>query len=261
MGFHYNDLGHLSGGETVVVTISGNAVNVRLMDSSNFQSYRAGRSHRYFGGLAERSPVRLVVPHSGHWYVTIDFQGLRGSARFGISVEPPESGPLPPIREQPLSSVPSLVRRHKELPDEPSAPAARDFDVFISHASEDKDAVVRPLAETLRTGGLDVWYDEFELKIGDSLRRKIDAGLARSRFGVVVLSQDFFRKGWANYELDGLVTRAVSGDQVLLPIWHKITKAEVIAYSPSLADKLARSTATHTIEEIAAEILEVIRSA
>jgi len=161
--------------------------------------------------------------------------------------------------------MPSLVRQRHNLSDEtpnPSGePAARDFDVFISHASEDKDAVVRPLAEALRQGGLDVWYDEFELKIGDSLRRKIDSGLARSRFGVVVLSNDFIKKGWTNYELDGLVTRAVSGEQVLLPIWHNITKRELIAFSPSLADKLARSTATHTVEEIAAEIVEVIKGA
>ncbi len=119
---------------------------------------------------------------------------------------------------------------------------------------------MRPLAEALKSGGLDAWYDEFELRIGDSLRQKIDRGLAKSRFGVVVLSSDFFRKGWTNYELDGLVTKAVSGEQVLLPIWHNITKSQVIEYSPSLADKLARNTATHTVEEIAAEIIEVIRA-
>lgn len=99
------------------------------------------------------------------------------------------------------------------------------------------------------------------MKIGDSLRRKIDAGLAKSKFGVVVLSRSFFGKGWTNYELDGLVTRAVSGEQILLPIWHEITKKELIDYSPSLADKVARSTGTHTIEEIATEIIEVIRGA
>lgn len=117
------------------------------------------------------------------------------------------------------------------------------------------------LCAALSAGGLSVWYDEFELRIGDSLRRKIDTGLANSRFGVVVLSRSFFGKGWPNYELDGLVTRAVSGDQVLLPIWHEITKQEVIEYSSSLADKMARSTATHTVEEIAAEIIEVIHCA
>jgi phosphoribosylaminoimidazole carboxylase (NCAIR synthetase) len=78
---------------------------------------------------------------------------------------------------------------------------------------------------------------------------------------VVVLSQDFFGKGWTNYELDGLVTRANSGEQILLPIWHNITKQQLISYSPSLADKVARSTTTHTVEEIAAEIVDVIKSA
>ena len=71
--------------------------------------------------------------------------------------------------------------------------------MFISHASEDKDEVVRPLAMALKEKGLSVWYDEFELKIGDSLRRKIDLGLAKSNFGIVVISRDFINKGWTNY--------------------------------------------------------------
>ena len=104
----------------------------------------------------------------------------------------------------------------------------------------------------------DVWFDEFELKIGDSLRRKIDKGLANSKFGVVILSKSFIKKGWANYELDGIITKSVSGQQVVLPIWHDITKQEVIDYSPSLADKLARNTAISTIEEIAKEINVVV---
>jgi len=108
--------------------------------------------------------------------------------------------------------------------------------------------------------GLRVWYDEFELRLGDSLRRKIDAGLARSRFGVVVFSHSFFAKNWPQYELDGLVTREMTGAQVILPLWHRITKSEVIAQSPSLADKVARSTADFTIEEIAREIADVIRN-
>lgn len=132
------------------------------------------------------------------------------------------------------------------------------YDVFISHASEDKDSVVRPLAQALVTRGLKVWYDEFELKIGDSLRRKIDRGLAKSRFGIVVLSQSFIKKGWTNYELDGIISKANTGEQVILPIWHGITKQEVLDYSPSLADKVARNTASYTIEEIAEEIAELI---
>lgn len=257
MQFVQHDLGYRQGGDIVEVILSGNAANVRLMDSSNFSSYRNGRPHRYYGGLAQRSPIRIQVPHAGHWYVAVDMQGLSGSVRSSARILP---GPLPPLREAPLSSVPSLVQP-EQPPGMGDASTDREYDVFISHASEDKDAVVRPLANALRDGGLRVWFDEFELRIGDSLRRKIDLGLAKSRFGVVVLSRSFFAKGWPNYELDGIVTRAVSGEQVLLPVWHEITKKEVIDYSPSLADKLARSTATHTIEEIAAEIIKVIRGA
>lgn len=132
------------------------------------------------------------------------------------------------------------------------------WDVFISHASEDKEAVAEPLAEELTARGVKVWLDKTELRIGDSLRRKIDAGLAKSRFGVVVLSRSFFAKGWPQYELDGIVSRSISGEQTLLPLWHEITKTEVQQYSPSLVDKIARSTAQFTIDEIADEIAEVV---
>lgn len=245
MQFIKHDLGNRTGGEIVEVTLSGNAANVRLMDSSNFQSYRSGRRHRHIGGHAKRSPVRLQIPRSGHWYVAVDMGGYKGKVSSSVRMLP---GKLRPFVETPLSTIPSLVRNDNDV----------EYDVFISYASEDKEDVVAPLADALRAGGLKVWYDEFELGIGDSLRKKIDRGIASSRFAIVVLSKAFFNKGWPNYELDGLVTKAVSGDQVLLPVWHKITKDEVVSYSASLADKVARNTSTQTVEEIADEILEVV---
>lgn len=141
------------------------------------------------------------------------------------------------------------------------APAlAVHHDVFISHASEDKADVVEPLAEGLKTAGFDVWYDRFQLTIGDSLRQSIDLGLANSRFGIVILSPAFFAKNWTQYELNGLVQREIEGGKVILPLWHKVSKAEVIAQSPSLADKLALSTSQSTIDEIVKEITAVLRS-
>lgn len=251
--FIHSDLGQRQAGEIVEITLQGSAANVRLMDSSNFNSYKGGRQHRYIGGLAKRSPVRLQIPNSGHWHVAVDMQGLVGNVRASTRVLP---RPLPDLREAPLRSVPSLVQA--DDPPDVEGGIHREYDVFISHASEDKDTVVRSLANSLRDRGLKVWYDEFELKIGDSLRRKIDKGLANSKVGLVVLSRHFTTKGWTNYELDGIVTRAVTGEQTLLPIWHEITKAEVVAFSPSIADKVARSTATHTVEEIAGEIAELL---
>jgi hypothetical protein len=152
--------------------------------------------------------------------------------------------------------VPSLVR--DTPPSWNTENNHQSYDVFISHASEDKDELVRPLAQALKNKGLTVWYDEFELRIGDSLRRKIDKGLASSRFGIVVLSRAFINKGWTNYELDGIITKTVSNEQQMLPLWHNITKAEVIAFSPSMADRVARNTSSYTVEEIAAEIASVV---
>jgi hypothetical protein len=258
MKFQYYDLGHLNGGEIVEVILSGNAANIRLMDSSNYSNFKNGRRHTFYGGHAKRSPVRIPVPRSGHWYVTIDLGGYTGTVRSSVNVLP---GTLPELRQAPLSSVPSL-RLDRDYVDGQfiERDEQREYDVFISHASEDRDEIVRPLAVKLQSMGLKVWYDEFELKIGDSLRRKIDKGLANSRFGIVVLSTAFISKGWTNYELDGIVTKAISGQQVILPIWHNITKQQVIDYSPSLADKLARNTAINTIEEIADEIYGVVKS-
>ena len=258
MRFVHLDLGQCEAGDIAEVTLSAGA-NVRLMDGTNFNAYRNGRRHRYEGGLAKVSPVRLQIPRSGHWHVAVDMQGLRGSVRAsGRRIPGSLLHPLPPIREH--------RRRLQDIADNLSQAASNvaddqhDFDVFISHASEDKEDIVRPLAKALRDGGVDVWYDEFELKIGDSLRRKIDSGIARSRFGIVVLSPAFFAKGWPQYELDGLVTMAVSGAQVLLPLWHGISKDEVVRHSPSLADKVALRTADYTIDEIAAEITSVVYS-
>lgn len=247
MNFSYYDLGHLDKGEIVEVRLTA-AANVRLMDSSNYNSYKNGRRHRYYGGYVKQSPFKIVVPNSAHWFVTIDLGGYAGSLKHSVRVLP---GALPVARQRlPLAEDPNLFVEAMD--------ANKEYDVFISHASEDKEAVVRPLANALKDKGVNVWYDEFELKIGDSLRRKIDQGLSKSRFGIVVISKSFVKKGWTNYELDGLMTKAISGQQILLPIWHDITKQEVIDYSPSLADKVARHTSQETVEEIAEEIAELI---
>jgi len=83
------------------------------MDSSHYQSYKNGRRHRYIGGLATKSPIVLGVPNSGHWYVTVDLQGLRGTVRSSVRVLP---NALPEYREPALSTVPSLVHHPDNLP-------------------------------------------------------------------------------------------------------------------------------------------------
>jgi hypothetical protein len=132
------------------------------------------------------------------------------------------------------------------------------WDVFISHAWEDKETVARPLAHALSEAGISVWYDEFTLTLGDSLRRSIDRGLADSRYGLVILSPHFFAKGWPQRELDGLTTREIESGKVILPVWHGVTRKEVEHFSPPLADKLSVSTAAG-LDIVMREILKVVR--
>jgi Domain of unknown function (DUF1883)/TIR domain len=249
------DLGHLRRGTVVELHVSGHAANVWLMDSSTYAQYKRGRGGRAIGGHTRRTPVRLQTDRSAHWYAIADLGGYPGRLGLSAQVLP---GPAAPLRELPhLPADSPLLRFADELPDE--AFENRQFDVFISHATEDKPEVVRPLADALDVRGVGVRYDEFELRVGDSLRRKIDYGIARSRFGLLVLSPSFFSKNWPQYELDGLVARDVSqGGGRLLPIWHGLTKAELLSHSPSLADRVAVSTSTATIDEIADQIAEVV---
>lgn len=132
------------------------------------------------------------------------------------------------------------------------------YDLFISHASEDKD-FVRPLAEAIRAQRLAVWYDEFELRPGMGLRESIDQGLLSSRFGLVVLSPAFFAKSWPRWELDGLVQLAHSRAQsVLFPIWHEVGQSEVAQFSPPLANIVAVISRGDP-QQTAGEVLRAIR--
>ena len=131
------------------------------------------------------------------------------------------------------------------------------WDVFISYASEDREAVARPLALLLRQLGLKVWYDEMELRVGDRLNRRIQEGLAKCRYGVVILSPSFFAKRYPQWELDGLIQRELDGGDLILPLWRDVDAQEVRRFSPSLADRIAAKW-QNGIHTVATELLRVV---
>jgi hypothetical protein len=134
----------------------------------------------------------------------------------------------------------------------------KEYDLFISHASEDKDVLVRDLAHALAESGVVVWYDEFTLSPGDSLRRSIDYGLVRSRFGLVVLSKSFFQKEWTHWELNGLVNRQMSDKtNVIIPLLFDLKVQELRNFSPSLAD-LVFLDGERDISTLVEEILAIV---
>ena len=135
----------------------------------------------------------------------------------------------------------------------------KNYDLFISHASEDKDAIVRPLATLLERFSVRVWYDEFSLQLGDSLTASIDKGLQESRYGLVVLSKAFLSKRWPEYEYRSLMTREIEGERVILPLWYDVTKEEVKNFSLYLTDIMALTVSKTNFGKIVPAILKVVR--
>ncbi|AQS18339.1 toll/interleukin-1 receptor domain-containing protein [Clostridium beijerinckii] len=134
-----------------------------------------------------------------------------------------------------------------------------EWDVFISHATEDKSGFVIPLVNKLKQYGVKVWFDKFELKVGDSLSKNIDEGLRKSKYGIVIISKSFLNKGWTDYEYRSLLSREIGNCKVILPVWYNITKEEVQQYSLFLSDKMALSNLDRDIDEITESLIEVIR--
>lgn len=134
-----------------------------------------------------------------------------------------------------------------------------EWDAFICHATEDKDRFVRELAHQLIKRGIRVWYDEFTLKVGDSLQRAVENGLLRSRYGIVVLSPRFLDKEWPQRELKVLLRRDSRNMKVILPVWLDIGYEEVARYSPLLADYYA-TKAEYGMERVVDDLTAILES-
>lgn len=140
--------------------------------------------------------------------------------------------------------------------------AGEEYDVFISHAWEDKNDFVDEFVTALEKLGIRVWYDTKKLQWGDSMRSKIDDGLRKSKFGIAILSPNYIAEGkyWTKEEFNGLFQLESINGKKILPIWHNLTKNQVMKFSPMIADKKAMTTANMTIEEIAQTLKELLDS-
>lgn len=153
-----------------------------------------------------------------------------------------------------------LPRSIMETHEQSEGKGAPEYDVFVSYAWEDKESFVDEFVQALRDREVQVWYDTARIKWGDSMRAKIDEGLWHSRFGVAVLSPDYISEGkyWTKAELDGLFQLESINGKILLPIWHNLTKKQVMEFSPIIAGKLAMNTASLTPDEIADKLVELL---
>ena len=125
------------------------------------------------------------------------------------------------------------------------------YDVFISHASEDKESFVNLLVEELQKRGVKVWFDRKDIIWGRSIRQSIDEGLKKSKFAIVVLSEFYIKKYWTNKEFNALFSLGSTLGEFILPIWYNITPEKAQEFSPMLSDTMALKSSEYTIENIA----------
>jgi hypothetical protein len=141
------------------------------------------------------------------------------------------------------SDARALLQLAMPKPPDPRQGTDERADAFVSHASEDRESVVEPLAAELTARGRTIWFDRFELTVGDHLMTEVDRGLSRCRFGVVVLTRHFIAKDWPRMELYGLLALETSdGRKRILPVRDGLTHNDVAGFSPLLAGRLSVST-------------------
>jgi len=207
---------------------------------------------QYLGVSRERlQQCAAILAASG--FFQLDPSGEYASAGATLLLE---ARSLDKERDAFLGLSPSLTEGTGQL----SKTATTDvpYDVFVSHATEDKD-YVEPLVQALERAGIRVWFDKSALEWGDDLRAAIDRGLTNCRYGIVVFSQAFLRKKkWTEYELNSLFAREQAGNKLILPIWHGITREDLLQYSPGFADRLAKISSTDSHDDIVQSLLRMV---
>jgi hypothetical protein len=256
--------GHVPGVNKVLgwlVTLEGEdpsafEMPVRILEqavrSGFVESTSRERLAKRIVSLYEQGYLTGDLPDADQW---TDEQRLQMSSGVELTMRAHEAAApsSSPIAPSPPTSLPDQSVAHVE------GDSTGKRDVFISHASEDKNAIARPLAEELARRGVTVWFDEYELLLGDSLRGSINHGLATSTIGVVILSHSFYAKQWTKQELAALHARLSSGERnVIVPIWHELTKVDLLKYDPLIADLRAGQSA-QGVSYLADEIERVLR--
>jgi hypothetical protein len=211
--------------------------------------------HMYAGkfGTQNQTFATLIPPNVGELYL---------NKLVAFALEQSKDTPVGDVIRESLRdggfAIPSESQT-RVLPERSELPTKdAPFDVFISHATEDKP-YVEPLVSALEAAGIRVWFDKTTLEWGDDLRSSIDRGLANCRYGIVVFSKAFLgRKKWTEYELNSLFALEQSSNKVILPIWHGITRADLIQYGPAFADRLAKISSADSYGDIVESLLEML---
>ena len=157
--------------------------------------------------------------------------------------------------EDALDMIPKdLADLFREVKRERTKGNQQKYDFFISYASENKKQALS-LVESLKEKNASVWFDDKELKIGDQIRTMLEQGLINSKYGIVLISNEYLNKYWTNQELNSLYEMEEHGIKKILPILLNISHEEVKQKSPFLASKYSLIYDENNLDEITSKII------
>lgn len=237
-----------------VLDFSNNTFERFIHDSINIEIYE-GKGYEEYCSKANK--IRQILKKEPDSQIAnlledlVEYKSYRDNKRAELLGEE-----ISEFDEKLEQEIKKIIQRMKKIQGniqlKPILGLNKEYDVFISHASEDKQSFVEPLTKALKDAGIRTWYDADQIGWGESIRQSIDRGMINSRFCIVVLSTDFFKKYWAGtYELNAIFQRAaLERNSLILPIWHNITIEEISQHNLTLPDIKALNSSTDTLEQI-----------
>lgn len=126
--------------------------------------------------------------------------------------------------------------------------------IYLAHASEDHDTLARPLAKRLLAKGVDVWLDAWEIRSGDSLRQKMEAGLGDCTHFVVLLTPHSIGKAWVEREIDVGFVRLVNGKSRFLGLRLDVPVSDLSPFLQTVRCPAVKLDDEAEIESLVADI-------
>ncbi|MDR1246239.1 MAG: DUF1883 domain-containing protein [Clostridiales Family XIII bacterium] len=248
------DLGTCNTGDNVEVTL-GYAANVLILNEENYALYKEHKPRRFTGGYIERSPYKVALPDTGHWFVIIDSGSLFSKIRALVRFIPANGG-------ETKSVEPEICGRASSgnVVPENFAEAVKRYKLraFLLHYYKDRDNMALPLAEALEAEGLPVFYDDFMLEPGDDLGDRIRNGIAKYKFGIVIISRAFVRIGWQASGIRCLYDELSSEYKDVYPVWHNITRTDMANFLPILEGFMPNKPGAEGIPAIVSDVIGLL---
>lgn len=127
-----------------------------------------------------------------------------------------------------------------------------EYDVFISHANQDKEELIEELYQSLQKLGISIFYDKESLEWGDNWKERILNGTKKAEFAIIVISENFFDREWTERELSEFLNRQNrNGQKLILPIIHNITNEQLKSKYPNVADIQVIDSSDYNCDQIA----------